>query len=371
MILISPLLRLIFKILSFILFGITILAAYSGRVDPELSTFPATLVLALPWLAIASALTAIAWFCTGRVLTGGVGVLALICCWGPVSTVIPLSTSKKASPGAETFRIMSWNIAHGVDKQYPAIQYNRTLREILESDADIICLQEILKFVPEEVPHLTGEVLDSIRKKYPYIIGQSYLDSKVLSKYPISYIPANRYITGNFEDRPHTFYLVHLPNHDLTVVNVHLTSFMLNAEQQKVFTGMTSAQGIKEGFKDLKGGIREKLHKGFTRRKSDAERLREALDRIEGPVVVCGDFNDVPESYTYRLVRGDDMRDAYVETGFGPLVTFNQHLFWVHLDQILYRGPLKALSVKRGHIKSSDHYPLIAEFEFTANSDGK
>ena len=90
-----------------------------------------------------------------------------------------------------------------------------------------------------------------------------------------------------------------------------------------------------------------------------------ALDKVSGPLIVCGDFNDVPESWCYRLLRGDDLRDAYVETSFGPLITYNRHAFWFHLDQILYRGPLQALSVKKGRLRSSDHYPLLAEFEFT------
>ena len=40
-------------------------------------------------------------------------------------------------------------------------------------------------------------------------------------------------------------------------------------------------------------------------------------------------------------------------------------MFYFHIDQILYKGDLKALSVRKGKIKTSDHYPLLSEFEFT------
>ena len=40
-------------------------------------------------------------------------------------------------------------------------------------------------------------------------------------------------------------------------------------------------------------------------------------------------------------------------------------MFYFHIDQMLYRGPLKALSLKVGKINTSDHYPLIGVFEFT------
>lgn len=46
------------------------------------------------------------------------------------------------------------------------------------------------------------------------------------------------------------------------------------------------------------------------------------------------------------------------------MITYNKHLFWFHIDQILYRGAIRPLSVKKGSLKSSDHYPLTAEFEF-------
>lgn len=46
------------------------------------------------------------------------------------------------------------------------------------------------------------------------------------------------------------------------------------------------------------------------------------------------------------------------------MITYNAHYFWFHLDQIFYRGGLRALSVKKIKTKVSDHYPLMAEFEF-------
>ena len=61
---------------------------------------------------------------------------------------------------------------------------------------------------------------------------------------------------------------------------------------------------------------------------------------------------------------GKDFEDAYAQTGFGPMITYNKHLFWFHIDQILYRGAIRPLGEK-ARLKSSDHYPPpTAEFEF-------
>ena len=68
MIIISPLIRLVLKIASTILFIVTLAAAYGGKVSPEYMTVPSVLVLALPYLAIATLLTGIAWLLSGRLI---------------------------------------------------------------------------------------------------------------------------------------------------------------------------------------------------------------------------------------------------------------------------------------------------------------
>ena len=85
---------------------------------------------------------------------------------------------------------------------------------------------------------------------------------------------------------------------------------------------------------------------------------------LEGNVIVCGDFNDVPGSWTYRNFTKHGFMDAYSQTGFGHLITYNQHLMLFHIDQILYRGNIVPLWVRKERLNSSDHYPLVAEFEF-------
>lgn len=130
---------------------------------------------------------------------------------------------------------------------------------------------------------------------------------------------------------------------------------------------VVSVKDTEAGLKEMKGSIREKLKDGFSRRAERAAAIRELADRISGPLVVSGDFNDVPESYAYRTIRGNDLGDAYAETSFGPLITYNRHGFLFHLDQILYRDKfMKALKVEKGSLKSSDHYPLLSEFEWIA-----
>ena len=147
---------------------------------------------------------------------------------------------------------------------------------------------------------------------------------------------------------------------------VHLYSYDLSEEERKVVTEIRSMQTAKTSVNEMKGSIRKKMGEAFRKRSEDAENLRECLNQIptDIPLIVCGDFNDVPASWAYNLIRSDDLRDAYAETNFGPAITYNLHAFYFHIDQMLYRGPLEALDLQVNKINTSDHYPLIGEFQF-------
>lgn len=363
---IKPALRIAAFVLSIIVYALTILAAYGGRFNTDFFTFPAVLTLGLPYLAMASLIITVIWFCFRHIFAGGLGVLAIIISWGPISSACPLGSSKTASDGAQTFKLMTFNMIHGWDQEGKQSDRNRTVDYIINSGADIVCLQEVIKFAPGgDIPNFTDEQFEQIKKIYPWQVGDPSNDMKVLSKYPIVFENGYNYINGDFDKKRYTFYKLNINGHRLTLINVHLLSFMLTPQERDVVTNIRSVETAKESYRELKGDIREKLSAGFKKRKKDVQILRETINRIKGPMIICGDFNDVPESYAYRLLKGEDLRDAYVETGFGPMITYNKHAFWFHLDQVFYRGDLKALSVKKGDTKVSDHFPLMTEFEFT------
>ena len=195
--------------------------------------------------------------------------------------------------------------------------------------------------------------------------GLNSTDIKVISKYPVKRLEKIGYDSKGMAR--YDFYEFNFPKEKkLVVAMVHLYSYGLSEEERMVVTDINSVETAKSSVREFKGSIRQKLGEAFKTRAVDAVKLREELDDISKniPLIVCGDFNDVPASWTYNIIRGDDLRDAYSETNFGPAITYNLHAFYFHIDQMLYRGPLRALDLSVGDINSSDHYPLLAEFEF-------
>lgn len=360
---VNPILRLIGKIISLIIFFLTILAAFGGKINPDIIALPSVLVLLLPYLGLLTVIITVLWLLAGRFIFGGLGVGVIVLCASSLSTVLPCHFSKKPSENAVTFKLLTFNFLHGDDLQYPDAPGNRAVDFLINCGADIICLQELHQFHHEEVHNLSKELKDSLFSVYPYQGGDIYSDLTVLSKFPVK--------MEKVSDAPRTGFTkydcfrLNVKGHKLTIFNVHLDSYYLSEHERAVVTDIKSVKTAKESLSEFKGTIRLKLTESFRHRAKTVKEMLSIIEPMKGPVIVCGDFNDVPESYVYRLMKGAGFNDAYAETGFGPLYTYNKHLFLFHLDQIFYKGNLKALSVKKEKIKTSDHYPLMAEFEFT------
>lgn len=353
------------KILSGILFLLLVLASYSGNISPRIFAFPSTIVLALPYLAWGTIVVGIIWIFFRCYSMAAGAVIALLISWGGVSNAaIPMGKSKSAEEGEKTFTLLTYNITNGKDMRDSVYSGNRTWEYILHSGADIVCLQETSGLVPSPDLHISAELVDSLEKAYPYRAMESSNVVGLLSKYPFTMagktdLSASGYI--------HALYDVDLDGMTLHILNVHLTSFMLTHEEREIVSDMKSVDGMKESLKELKdGNIRQKLDASFRARALDAVQIREWIDGVKGPLIVVGDFNDVPQSWVYREVKGEDLKDAYNETSFVSIPTFNDHYFYFHIDQLLYRPTdgLRALESSRGNLKSSDHYPLLFKFAY-------
>ena len=351
------------KIISAVVFFVTVLSAFGGRVNPEWFAFPAVLCLAFPYMAILTILLTIFWGLSRKIIFCGLGILTIIICLTPLSVAFPIGFSSSPQDGSQTFKIVSWNVIHTRDLRQPHYPGNRAVEWMMKSGADVICLTELLNF-SKEFKNLSKEGMDSLNKLYPYKAGVSSNDIKVMSKYPVKRI--DKYLLDKGYCR-FDFFKVSFPeNKELFVGMVHLDSFGLSEEERRIVTEINSVKTAKTSIQEFEGPIRSKMGSAFRKRAQNATKLREIIDDISPdiPLIICGDFNDVPTSWTYNIVRGDDMRDAYAETNFGPAITYNLHAFYFHIDQMLYRGPIKALDLTVDKINTSDHYPLVGEFEF-------
>ena len=345
-------LRFFFILMAFVL----LFAAYGGRVDPDIMTLPSLATLALPVIALAALvmMLLLAVFKQGRAAVILLGAFFLS--WPTLRLISPLNFSHPdAEPGKTQLKVLTMNVTqfNWFDGDHPSAN----MRYILDQNADIVVIQEGLIYYSYEQLKTVKPMLDELYKKYPYR-KKHFFDVGILSKYPFTEVESpvlSQDTTGYFIKA----WDVEAPGGELRVVSMHLSSLRLSTNDSRILDSMNMPSGRRERAKS----VLKKLTGGFCTHVRQARVMRQLLDETSGDVLVMGDMNETPGSFCYRTVCGDDLRDAWADTGFGPIHTFNAHHLYVKIDHILYRGDLKPLYCRLDKSGESDHYPLVALFE--------
>ena len=80
-----------------------------------------------------------------------------------------------------------------------------------------------------------------------------------------------------------------------------------------LFSDQATAVGM--SMNEIKD-ISYRLKYAFQKRAQQADQVSRHIQASPYPVIVCGDFNDTPVSYSYRTIR-KDLQDAYTGSGRG------------------------------------------------------
>lgn len=352
-------------VLTLLLAIVYIAAAYGGMVDPAEDTKYAILCLGYPLLLVLLVAVMILWLVLRQWLIASIAVVALLVTAGPLTTYFPLnigSPDLSQREAQNSFKLLTYNVMNFDDFDGTVHERNRTVQYILDTDADVVCLQEGSQEMRFTEIKVIRSILPELLERYPYYT-RGIDDMVLLSKYPFEKCD-DSVVRGREKV---VSYNVHIGGQTVKIFNCHLQSIGLTMNDKEIYKQITEINGLNhlepmEAVREVRSNLFSKLSAAFKARAEQARELRNLIDKSEGNVIVCGDFNDTPGSYSYRTVRGDDMRDAYLDCAFGPAITYHDNRFYFKIDHVLYRGNLKAVDIERGRIDASDHYPLLATF---------
>jgi endonuclease/exonuclease/phosphatase family metal-dependent hydrolase len=92
-------------------------------------------------------------------------------------------------------------------------------------------------------------------------------------------------------------------------------------------------------------------------RAEQAVKLTEHMKMSPHPIIVCGDFNDAPMSYTYNQFHRF-LEDAFVNTSFGIGRTYAGKVPAGRIDYIFYDESMGSRNFVIQEEKLSDHYAI-------------
>jgi endonuclease/exonuclease/phosphatase family metal-dependent hydrolase len=301
-----------------------------------------------------------------------ISVVALSICVAPLQNLFPLNFDNSFErKEQQAIRVMTWNVEHFKileHKDHPEIK-TEMLQLIQDYSPDIACFQEMVgsNAYSDAINYLPAMArsLDMPYMHYAYnpkldFDGKHHFGLIIFSKWPIVNQQMVSTLPYDYNNIFHYVDIVKLGD-TMRVFNLHLQSLELNPENLSYLEKPLEKEG-----RDLNKsiGVMRKLKTAFVKRKNQSDIIAKTVSESPYPTILCGDFNDVPNSYSYYTI-GKNMQNAFAEKGFGLGRTFLSFSPTLRIDNVFYGPAFEALQYERPVKKLSDHLPVIVDLQLT------
>lgn len=256
----------------------------------------------------------------------------------------------------DSIKIMTYNV--GVFRDYRNRDRSVTdvkkslINLVREHNPDILCLQESGKWPQNTAKEFSKKI------GYKYYSADLKNGNSYFSNFPLEDVNAfdNNDISkyANIKkvriNSENSFYLV----------NCHFNSFGISREEIDYINDTKNIVKEKEVYGK---SVIVKLKRGFEKRTNSTEVLIDKLPDDELPLIVCGDFNDTPLSYTYNSMKNAGLQDAFLTASKGIGKTYCGALPLLRIDYFWYNDNIEVIDYNRIKQTTSDHYPLLMSFK--------
>ena len=306
--------------------------------------------LVYPWLLLSNILFVFYWLFLKK-KWAWISVVCILLGWGHIGSFVGLSFSNKKEKGE--IKVVSYNIHNFVEIN--KMSKNKKFRERKKQEAiDFLKQGEEIQIMcsQETSYHYTKWIKEKFNFQYHhYTKGKS---SVIFSKYPI-------FNSGQIEISKGSssciFADLKIRDKKLRVYSLHLQSNQVSTIADKVVKKGDPTK--KELYKDVRAMM--SLFRFTARQRAEqAKKIANHIATCPHPVIVCGDFNDTPQSYTYQTIA-KNLKDTFKEKGYGFGTTYAGSIPALHIDHILVDKKIKVHSLEILKGNYSDHYPVVSK----------
>lgn len=287
-----------------------------------------------------------------------IALIGLLCSGSYIRSYCPLNFPSKAPEGS--LKLLTYNTKSFGNSKIDENGHNAVLDYLLQSKADIICLQEAMPGYDLKIKDIDQKLSEYGYNgvDFDHVDSNSGLrgDRRVYSKLPI--LSAESVVGASAGNGVMAVRLLY-DNDTILLLNGHLESYRLTMEDK---------QHYKDILKEPEGEKTEENSKALLNKMSNVSRLRgpqadsvlQYIERSgEKSVIVCGDFNDSPISYPCHKLS-ECLKDAYKESGNGLGFSYVDKGFYFRIDHIFVSDYWQTYDTHIDKsITASDHYPMI------------
>ncbi|WP_133177506.1 endonuclease/exonuclease/phosphatase family protein [Chitinophaga parva] len=294
-------------------------------------------------------------------------LIALLLGWKSVSAYIafhwPTGDAVSDSVTDSSLTVMSYNVAQfGLYREKDSRYTRQAIYALIKKQApDILCLQDFFTSDKNNDTNNRENISQELQMPYRYFSsdfnrnGNLHWGSIIYSRYPIINSSKIKMSEGPLSESL-VYADIAREGDTIRILNMHLQSYRFD---QKDYSQLDKIKSQEDTGLKATRNILEKMRAAMVRRGHQADTVASFIRRSPYRVIVCGDFNDIPASYTYFTIRGP-LQDAFLEKGSGIGRTFASLSPTLRIDYIFADPTFKVLAYRKIKSNLSDHYPVIA-----------
>jgi len=300
-----------------------------------------------------------------------ISLIPLFIGWKSISVLFAFSSPAKFNYNKpkDVLRVCSWNVARFVEWRKNNNKGSQTRLRMMdlirEQNADVLCLQEFFHSTDSIYYDNLNYVMKNLGYKYFYYSWDEdgwnqWVGQAIFSRHPIIDSGLVRYPRPGMPEALIEADIVF--NQDtIRLYTTHLQSVQFKKHDYKSMEEIKMTDSLLENSRN----IFSKLKRAIVFRSRQAAIVNEISANTPYPYILTGDLNDVPNSYTYFIIR-QKLQDTFLEKGFGIGRTYSGLSPTLRIDYILATKTFSVQQFNRVIKNYSDHYMLVADLKLIA-----
>lgn len=245
--------------------------------------------------------------------------------------------------GESDFSVLNFNVKWFIGAREN--NYEDVIDWVIAQDADFLCFQE---YYPQR--GISKRIME--KGKYYDATDKERFNVALFSKYPIV---SKGLLFGQDKLNNALYADVKIKDDTIRIYSVHLESMGINPEK------LQDSEGIRSEYDNVKF----RILRGSRARAEQVKVIMEHVEDSPYPVLIAGDFNDVPFSYNYFKLK-EGLNNAFEEGGRGFGITYNGKIPFLRIDNQFFGEGIEILQFQTlSDVYYSDHFPLMGDYRIT------
>lgn len=338
-------------LVNILVVALMLAVGYSSYVDPLAHPLLSCLGITFPFFLATNLAFLFFWLLFKRKYAL-IPIIGYALAYVPIRVYMPLNVWSEES-STDVIKVLSYNVMSYSGTPRYNNSFDMIYDYIAQNNADIVCLQEANDSWRSSLVRF-GEL-------YEYVdttdVGSGTRNVlALLSRYPI--IRKERIDYPSRGNGSMAYYL-RRDDDTLLVINNHLETNHFTTLERERYKEMIKGEMENDTARAESKKIIHKLRNAVLLRAPQANAVHKYIEmHRDYPIIVCGDFNDNPVSYSHRIIASG-LTDCFVSTGTGLGISYNQKGFYVRIDNIMCSKEITPYDCKvDAGIDASDHYPI-------------